>query len=290
MLARPAAQAHDGAAMTRLKRSTVRPAKQPPALSSAAKPRVRRTKLRESLGARRARAQRILRKLHEFHGEVTTALEHKNAWQLLVSTILSAQSTDDTVNRITPILFATYSTPEALAAAPVEEIETIIRPTGFFRQKTKSIKAASQSILENFGGQVPDTMKGLVKLRGVARKTANVVLGTFFGKNEGVVVDTHVGRVATRLGLTWRSKNEKDAVKIERDLMEVIPREEWSYFSHALIWHGRKVCTARRPNCAGCVLNADCPSAFAFETTSKSRRRRADARSEPPACPPVTGP
>jgi endonuclease-3 len=237
--------------------------------------------MRESADARRQRALRILKALHDYHGEVTTALHHNNAWQLLMSTILSAQSTDDTVNRITPILFAKYPTPAALAAAPPDEVEALIRPTGFFRQKTKSIQAASQSIIEKFGGQVPDTMEGLLELRGVARKTANVVLGTFFRKNEGVVVDTHVGRVATRLGMTWRGKNEKDAGKIERDLMEVIPRDEWSYFSHALIWHGRKICTARKPNCAACVLNQDCPSAFTFEGPRRPARPGAAAHVAP---------
>jgi len=182
--------------------------------------------------------------------------------QLLVSTILSAQSTDETVNRVTPVLFARFPTAEALASASPDEIEAIVHPTGFFRQKTKSIQQASRTIVEQFGGQVPGTMEELLQLRGVARKTANVVLGSWFDQNEGVVVDTHVGRLAHRLGLTWRSKNEKDAVKIERDLMEVVPRDEWTYLSHALIWHGRKVCSARKPNCAGCVLNAECPSAF----------------------------
>lgn len=234
-----------------------------------------RSKRRETLEARRARAARIVAKLHEFHGSVTCALRHENALQLLISTILSAQSTDETVNRVTPGLFAKYRAAEDVAAAPVDEIERIIYPTGFFRQKAKSIQAACRTIVEKFGGDVPDTMEGLLQLRGVARKTANVVLGTWFGKNEGVVVDTHVGRLASRLGLTWRGKNEKDATKIERDLMEVIPREEWTYLSHALIWHGRKVCTARKPNCGGCVLNEDCPSAFAFDNPRAETPRRA---------------
>ena len=144
-------------------------------------------------------------------------------------------------------------------------MEEVIHATGFFRQKAKSIQGTSAAVANDFDGKVPDTMDALVSLPGVARKTANVVLGSAFGKNEGVVVDTHIGRLATRLALTWSSKNDKDAVKIERDLMEIIPRKEWTYVGHALIWHGRRVCAARKPACDTCTLAKHCPSAGAFE-------------------------
>jgi endonuclease-3 len=166
---------------------------------------------------------------------------------------------------VTPLLFERYPSAETLATADPADVEKIIYPTGFFRQKTKSIINACKAIVEQHGGEVPDTMEALVELPGVARKTANVVLGTWFEKNEGVVVDTHVGRLAHRLRLTWSSKNEKDAVKIEQDLMQVLPRAEWTFTSHALIWHGRRVCVARKPRCDVCTLSRLCPSAFTFE-------------------------
>jgi endonuclease-3 len=180
---------------------------------------------------------------------------------LLVATILSAQSTDETVNKVTPLLFKQYSTPRELAVADPSDVERLVRPAGFFRQKTKSIMGAAQRIMDEFGGQVPDSMDGLLTLPGVARKTANVVLGTWFGKNEGIVVDTHVGRLAGRLALAWNQKDSKDARTIEQDLMKLIPRKDWTYLGHALIWHGRRVCTSRKPACAACGLAKDCPSA-----------------------------
>ena len=213
----------------------------------------------------RRRARRIIAGLRKLYPEADCALTHNNPLQLLVSTILSAQSTDETVNKVTPVLFRRYKTAKALADAPREELEELIHSTGFFRQKAKSIQGACRRIVDDFGGKVPDNMDDLVTLPGVARKTANVVLGTAFGKNEGVVVDTHIGRLATRLGLTWSSKNSKDAVKIERDLMEVIPRKEWTFVGHALIWHGRRVCAARKPACDRCALAKDCPSAEASD-------------------------
>jgi endonuclease III len=222
----------------------------------------------ESTDARRKRAARIVAELKKTYPDATCALRHGSALQLLIATILSAQSTDETVNQVTPMLFSKYPTAADLAAADPSDVEKLIYRTGFFRQKTKSIIGACQSIASDFGGQVPGSMESLIQLRGVARKTANVLLGTWFGKNEGVVVDTHVGRLAHRLGLTWRSKNEKDAVKIEQDLMEVLPREEWTFTSHALIWHGRRVCAARKPRCGDCTLNRLCPSAFAFDNGS----------------------
>lgn len=208
---------------------------------------------------RRRAAKAILKKLHRLYPDADCALRHRSAFELLVATILSAQSTDDTINKVTPILFAAYPTPAALAAAPREKVEQIVRSTGYFRQKAKNIQGTAQRIVEEFSGEVPDTLEALVTLPGVARKTANVVLGTWFGKNEGVVVDTHIGRVATRLGITWRSKDAKDAVHIERDIMEVTPREEWTFLGHGLIWHGRKICKARKPLCEKCDLAKLCP-------------------------------
>ncbi len=224
---------------------------------------------------RRARTRKIVAALRKAYPDATCALHHRSALELLIATILSAQSTDETVNQVTPILFAKYPTAAKLAAADPADVEETIHRTGFFRQKAKSIMAACQTITDEFGGSVPDTMEGLMKLRGVARKTANVVLGTWFHKNEGVVVDTHVGRLAHRLDLTWSSKNEKDAVKIEQDLMQVVPREEWTFFSHALIWHGRRICVARKPRCGECVLNKLCPSAFTFDGTVSARAKAA---------------
>jgi len=215
----------------------------------------------ETPAQRKRRGRRILQELHELYPEATCALRHSDPLQLLVATILSAQSTDQTVNKVTPVLFERFPNAKTFAEAPSAEIERIIHSTGFFRQKTKSVQGACRKIVEEHGSRVPDTLEQLVTLPGVARKTANVVLGTAFGKNEGVVVDTHVGRLATRLGLTWSAKDPKDAVKIECDLMAVFPRDEWTFLGHALIWHGRRVCFARKPNCPGCTLAKLCPSA-----------------------------
>ena len=219
----------------------------------------------EGPDALKKRAGKIIAGLKKLYADADCALRHDSALSLLVATILSAQSTDETVNKVTPALFAAYPTAEKLAAADPAEIERIVHSTGFFRQKTKSIIGACRKIVDQFGGQVPQTMDELTQLPGVARKTANVVLGTWFHKEEGVVVDTHVGRLSHRLALTWSSKDEKDAVKIEQDLMQVLPRAEWTYTSHALIWHGRRVCSARKPNCAECGLAKLCPSAGSFE-------------------------
>lgn len=221
-----------------------------------------RPRRRESAPARRARAIEVLAGLKTLYPAADCALQHRSAFELLVATILSAQSTDSNVNRVSPGLFKRYPDARALAGAEPADLEREIHSTGFFRQKTKSLLGASKRIVESYGGQVPDTLEDLVTLPGVARKTANVILGTWFGKNEGIVVDTHVGRLAHRLGLTWSSKGEKDAVRIESDLVQLIPREDWTFFGHALIHHGRKVCTARSPDCAGCLLVPLCPSAF----------------------------
>jgi len=204
----------------------------------------------------RARVRKIIARLEKAYPDATCVLHHKSALELLVATILSAQSTDARVNMVTPALFAKYQTAEDFARADPRVLEQEIHSTGFFRSKTRSIIGMAQGLMERHGGQVPDTMDELVQLPGVGRKTANVVLGCWFKKNEGVVVDTHVQRIATLLGLT----KEREPVKIERDLMALVPREQWTWFSNALIQHGRRVCIARRPKCEICVINRYCPS------------------------------
>ena len=211
---------------------------------------------RETETARRARVRKIIARLGHAYPDATCALRHNSALELLVATILSAQSTDARVNMVTPTLFAKYKTARDFASADPRVLEQEIHSTGFFRNKTRSIVGMAQALVERHGGAVPDTMDHLVELPGVGRKTANVVLGTWFGKNEGIVVDTHVQRLATLLGLT----KEKDPVKIERDLMALVPRDKWTWFSHTLILHGRRVCMARRPKCEICVINRLCPS------------------------------
>jgi endonuclease-3 len=203
------------------------------------------------------RIAEILHRLDQLYPDVTCALHHSSAWELLVATILSAQSTDMNVNRVTPELFRKYPTVEAFAALTPEQLEPDVRSTGFFRNKSKSVVGAAKKIVADFGGQVPDEMENLLTLPGVARKTANVVLGTWFKKADGVVVDTHVSRIARRLELT----KEEDPQKIEQDLMRVIPREKWILFSHQIIWHGRKLCIARKPKCADCALENLCHAA-----------------------------
>ena len=202
------------------------------------------------------RVAAILAKLDEAYPAATCELKHENAFQLLISTILSAQCTDVRVNQVTQTLYKKYPNAEAFAHANPSELEQEIRPTGFFRNKTKSIMGASKGILENFGGQVPRTMEEILTLPGVARKTANVVLGTAYGIASGVVVDTHVIRLSRRLDLT----KHVDPKKIEQDLMRVIPQEKWIQFSHQLIWHGRRVCVARKPRCIDCKLEPLCYS------------------------------
>lgn len=222
------------------------------------------------------RATRIVRALHRLYPRADCALHHRSAWELLAATILSAQCTDERVNMVTPKLFERFPDPAALAMAEPAAVEAIIRSTGFFRNKARNLIGAARTIVERFAGRVPETMDELLELPGVARKTANVLLGTWFEKNEGVVVDTHIGRLAQRLGLTWRSKNDKDAVKIEQDLMEVLPQRDWTFVGHALIWHGRKVCAARKPNCAACALAADCPSAHSFSEPDSTAAPKAN--------------
>jgi endonuclease III len=188
--------------------------------------------------------------------DASCALDYRNPFELLCATILSAQCTDARVNLVTPILFARYPTPEALARAKPAEVEAIVRPTGFFRNKTRSLIGMAQALVADFGGVVPQSMEELRKLPGVGRKTANVILGNAYGINDGITVDTHVTRLSRRLGLT----RHDDAVKIEFDLMPLFPRDHWGLISHLLIFHGRQVCIARRPRCEICVLSDLCPS------------------------------
>jgi endonuclease III len=222
----------------------------PPAKSAAMK------KPAGTVGTDPKRVAAILQKLDEAYPEATCELRHENAFQLLISTILSAQCTDVRVNQVTQELFKNYKTPQDFAVASPAELEQEIRPTGFFRNKTKSIMGASKAIVEKYGNEVPRTMEEILQLPGVARKTANVVLGTAYGIASGVVVDTHVQRLSRRLDLT----RHEDPKKIEQDLMAVIPKEKWIIFSHQLIWHGRRVCVARKPRCVDCNLERLCCS------------------------------
>ncbi len=203
------------------------------------------------------RIAQILKRLDQLYPDVTCALTHSSAWELLVATILSAQSTDVNVNRVTPELFRKYPTVEAFAALTPEQLEPDVRSTGFFRNKSKSVVGAAKKIVADFGGQVPLNMADLLTLPGVARKTANVVLGTWFKIADGVVVDTHVQRISRRLELTTNT----DPQKIEQDLMRIIPREKWILFAHQIIWHGRKLCIARKPKCVDCALENICHAA-----------------------------
>ena len=230
---------------------------------SAPRPKV--TRSRESKVARQRRAACILAALRKTYPKAECALHHRSALELLVATILSAQCTDERVNQVTPDLFRRYPDADAFADARPDELEAMIRSTGFFRNKTRSLIGMAGTVRDEFAGQIPDTMNDLLKLPGVARKTANCVLGTWFGRNIGIVVDTHVGRLALRLGLLSTARDDKDAVKIEQDLMELFPQQSWTHLAHALIHHGRNVCQARKPQCAACDLAPECPSAGTFE-------------------------
>lgn len=209
---------------------------------------------------RAERAGEVLGILGRTYPDVHCELNHGGAFQLLVATILSAQCTDARVNMVTPALFKKYPDARRMAAARQDEIEQLVRSTGFFRNKAKNIRAAAAAIVENHGGEVPRDMEALTHLPGVGRKTANVVLGNAYNIEEGIVVDTHVARLSKRLGFTRNS----DPVKIEHDLMKVVPRNAWTLWSHLLIWHGRRRCSARKPDCANCELAALCPSAGKF--------------------------
>jgi len=222
---------------------------------------------RRAVGRRRDRIHPIVELLAEEHPDATIALRFRTELELLFSVILSAQTTDVNVNRVTERLFAKYRRPEDYLAVPQEELERDIYETGFFRQKAKSLRGTAHMLLEEFGGVVPRTLPELLRLPGVARKTANVVAAEL-GDPQGIVVDTHVRRLSQRLGLT----REEDPVKIERDLVKLVPRADWGRFPHLLIWHGRRVCDARRPRCDVCVVNALCPSSRVDVTESAQTR------------------
>ncbi|HEU4630737.1 MAG TPA: endonuclease III [Gemmatimonadaceae bacterium] len=221
--------------------------------ASGATPAVAR---RSSLIARQAAAATLYDALLATYPDAHCELDFETPFQLLVATILSAQCTDKRVNMVTPALFARYPDAAALAAAPLEEVEELVRTTGFFRSKAKNLVAMAAALVADHGGEVPADMDALVRLPGVGRKTANVILGNAFGRNEGVVVDTHVARLGARLGLT----REEDPVKIEADLAALFPRDRWTMLSHLLIFHGRRTCEARRPKCEACTVRALCPS------------------------------
>ncbi len=214
-------------------------------------------------------ALRAFEKLTAHYPDAHCELDHRNAFELLVSTVLSAQTTDVNVNKAAPKIFAKYPDARAMAKAEPEELEPLTSTLGFFRQKAKSIVMLARSIVEQHGGSVPNTMAELVKLRGVGRKTANVVLGVAFDSPEGVVVDTHVQRLAQRLG--WTRHDEP--LEIEQDLMKLLPRADWDRVSHVLIWHGRRCCTAIKPNCKECPANQECPSAFKAENVGRKPKR-----------------
>jgi endonuclease III len=219
---------------------------------------VLRTRFAQQKGsALKTHARALYAELETLYPTAHCELDFRNPYELTAATILSAQCTDKRVNMTTPALFAAYPTAAALADAPVERVEELVKSTGFFRAKAKSLVGMAQAVVASHGGEIPASMEALVALPGVGRKTANVVLGNAFGINHGVVVDTHVGRLANRLGLTKAT----DAVKVESALMPLFPRETWTMLSHLLIWHGRQVCDARSPKCGACTLRVRCPSA-----------------------------
>jgi endonuclease-3 len=222
-----------------------------------------------ALDLRRSQARKVLHGLATLYPDAHCALHYQNPLQLLIATILSAQCTDVRVNMVTPALFARYPDAQAFADADPKELETMIQSTGFFRNKAKNIIACCKEIVEKHGGKVPGTMEELNPLPGIGRKTANVVLGNAFGV-PGITVDTHVGRLSLRLGLT----EEEDPTKVERDLMELLPAKEWTMFSHRMIFHGRHVCFARKPNCVGCGLTKFCPRSGVEESHAKPQRRK----------------
>jgi endonuclease III len=225
-------------------------------------------KLAETKAQRTARSEAIVRSLAQEYGEAECALHYKTPFQLLIATILSAQCTDERVNIVTKELFANYPDARTLAAAPLKTIEKIVQSTGFFRAKAKNIVECSKQLNTLYGGKVPRDLEQLVVLPGVGRKTANVVLGTAYGIASGVVVDTHVGRITQRLGLT----TQREATKIESDLMQLLASDEWIQFSHRLIHHGRRICKARAPKCGECVLRDVCPQVGVEPTSAKAKK------------------
>ena len=234
-----------------------RPAKN---TTKAVKQKPRRPRAAPRGAALKAHALELLKRLRAEYPDAHCELDYRNPYELAVATVLSAQCTDKRVNIVTPELFRRWPDPASLAEAPIGEIEDVIRSTGFFRSKAKSLSGLAKALLERHSGVLPESMDELVVLPGIGRKTANVVLGNAFGINEGIVVDTHVARLSARLGFT----RDTDAVKIERALVPLFPRDSWTLLSHLLIWHGRRICVARKPRCADCVLNDICPSAFTF--------------------------
>ena len=208
----------------------------------------------------KARAAKIIQLLEKEYPEAEIALEYANPLELLISTILSAQATDEQINKITPALFKRYKTPEDFANADLQELEQYVKSSGFYHNKAKNIQNCCKTLVEKFHSKIPQTMDELLELPGVGRKTVNIVLANAFGVVQGIAVDTHVGRLAQRLGLSEKS----DPNKIEQDLMQLVPKDRWMRIADLLIFHGRNVCTAKKPNCAGCVLNKICPCAFAF--------------------------
>lgn len=220
------------------------------------------------------RAVEILRILRRAYPDAHCELAHRNPFELLVATILSAQCTDIRVNKVTPALFKKYPDAQSMAGAKQENLEELIRSTGFYRNKAKNIRAASAALVQKHGGGVPRDLESLTVLPGVGRKTANVVLGNAYGIESGVVVDTHVGRLSQRLGLT----KHRDPVKIERDLAKVVPRNFWTLWSHLLIWHGRRRCFARKPDCARCELSSICPTAGQHEPKKKAAKKSQSKR------------
>ena len=231
----------------------------------------------------RKRTARLLAELKALYPDAHCELDYRSPFELLVATILSAQCTDVRVNQVTPTLFARYPTAEALARARTADLEAIVRPTGFFRNKTRSLIGMAQALVAEHGGEVPASMEALQALPGVGRKTANVILGNAFGMNEGVTVDTHVGRLSRRLGLS----DDVDPEKVERELMRLVPREDWALVSHLLIFPGRRIGVARRPRCESCALAELCPSAFRVAPprlpgrASGSPRKRGDSANTP---------
>jgi endonuclease-3 len=231
---------------------------------------------KESTSERKARARRITRELFKAHPDARCALDHRNAFELLCATVLSAQCTDERVNRVTPALFERFPDAKALAAARPRELEKLIKSTGFYKSKTKSLIGFARALAENHRGRVPATMEELVELPGVGRKTANVILGNVYD-TPGIVVDTHVARVSQRLELTANT----DPVKIESDLMELVARKDWTKFSHAMIFHGRRICVARKPRCPICPLFDDCPyPKWDRESTAPAKPRKGAVANE----------
>ena len=260
MAARKKAEAKKAA-----KKAASKPQPKPP--SKASKPAAKQTKKPQRVAQNAALVATTYAKLRERHSDAHCELDHRSPYQLILATVLSAQSTDVMVNKITPELFKRWPTPQALANADPAQVELVLSKIGMFRQKTKNVIGLSKLLIEKHGGEVPRTLAELVQLPGVGRKTANVVLGVAFGTPEGVVVDTHVQRISQRLGWTKHS----EPPEIEQDLMVLFPRSDWDMLSHTLIFHGRRICAARKPACSACPVTAECPSAFDAENVGRKQ-------------------